>query len=106
MFGTLEWPEFKRLRGTAINNNLKLALTFIPIPKDLLIDRPNHELWIDNPSGVVRAELKRGSSTNVPGAWTIHHQSNGLCASRIEALSARGKRETFLAILVTRELLQ
>lgn len=57
MFGTLEWPEFNRLRGTAINNNLKLALTFTHIPKSLLIDRPNHELWINNPGGALRAEL-------------------------------------------------
>lgn len=57
MFGTFEWPEFKRLWGTSINNNLKLDLTFTHIPKDLLIQRPNHELWIDNPGGVLGAEL-------------------------------------------------
>lgn len=28
MLGTLKWPEFKRLWGTSINNNLKLELTF------------------------------------------------------------------------------
>jgi hypothetical protein len=57
MFGTLEWPDFKRLRGTSINNNLKLALTFTHIPKDLLIQCPTPELWIHNPGGVLRAEL-------------------------------------------------
>lgn len=32
-------------------------LTFTHIPKDVLIDLPNHEMWIDNPGGVLRAEL-------------------------------------------------
>jgi hypothetical protein len=57
MLGTLEWPEFKRLWGTSINNNVKLELTFTHIPKDLLIERPDPELWIDNPGGVLRPEL-------------------------------------------------
>lgn len=58
MFVTREWPEFKRLWGTSVNNNLKLELTFTHIPKDILIERPNADMWIDNPSGVLTAEVK------------------------------------------------
>lgn len=57
MFSVQEWPEFKRLWGTSVYNNLKLDLTFIHIPKDLLAERPNQDKWIDNPTGVLRSEL-------------------------------------------------
>lgn len=57
MFAVREWPEFKRLWGTSVNNSIKLDLTFVNISEDLVAERPNQEMWIDNPSGVLSAEL-------------------------------------------------
>jgi hypothetical protein len=57
MFAVREWPEFKRLWGTSVNNNIKLDLKFVHISEHLLAKRPNQDMWIDNPSGMLRAEL-------------------------------------------------
>jgi hypothetical protein len=57
MFGVEEWPEFKKLSGASVNNSVKLDLKFTDIPKDDLIKRPNQDMWIYNPSGVLHAEL-------------------------------------------------